>query len=136
MALSSAVMRRVRGFSYASQTTPDSRRSARHLSPVPLRLMKTPAAGHPLPKGEGFPPNDGRGLFSRDVEKREVRVALCLAQQQQRQFAGVIIAPHGGLFARNVAAGWDVVPAARAVIDGVKDQTLVARLGRKIRLSK
>jgi len=22
-------------------------------SPVPLRLMRTPAAGHPLPKGEG-----------------------------------------------------------------------------------
>jgi hypothetical protein len=22
-------------------------------SPVPLRLMKTPAAGHPLPEGEG-----------------------------------------------------------------------------------
>ena len=26
-------------------------------SPVPLRLMKTPAAGHPLPKGEGKDPN-------------------------------------------------------------------------------
>jgi hypothetical protein len=25
-------------------------------SPVPLRLVKTPAAGHPLPKGEGNDP--------------------------------------------------------------------------------
>ncbi len=28
-------------------------KSAKNPSPVPLRLMKTPAAGHPLPKGEG-----------------------------------------------------------------------------------
>jgi hypothetical protein len=27
----------------------------RHPSPIPLRLMKTPAAGHPFPKGEGCP---------------------------------------------------------------------------------
>src|SRR5208282_1504590 len=43
-------------------------------SPVPLRLMKTPAAGHPLPKGEGclftssrerviYSHLQGRGLF-------------------------------------------------------------------------
>jgi hypothetical protein len=28
-------------------------RRARDPSPVPFRLVKTPAAGHPLPKGEG-----------------------------------------------------------------------------------
>ena len=32
-------------------------------SPVPLRLMKTPAAGHHLPKGEGCERRGGRGLI-------------------------------------------------------------------------
>ena len=31
-------------------------------SPVPLRLVKAPAAGHPLPKGEGDGP---KGWFTR-----------------------------------------------------------------------
>jgi hypothetical protein len=31
--------------------------SARNPSPGPLRLVKAPAAGHPLPKGEGGFPN-------------------------------------------------------------------------------
>ena len=29
------------------------------VSPVPLRPMTTPAAGHPLPKGEGIPIEKG-----------------------------------------------------------------------------
>ena len=34
----------------------DSHGCARDPSPVPLRLMTAPAAGHPLPKGEGVRP--------------------------------------------------------------------------------
>ena len=85
----------------------------------------------PSPQREGYTEKESRGLFIWYVEERQVRFAFCFAQEQQRQFAGVIVAPHGRLSAGAVAAGRDVVPAARAVVDGVKDQTLVLWLASK-----
>ena len=43
-------------------------------SPVPLRLVKAPAAGHPLPEGEGKIPISG-GLLSR-LPKGEGKIPI------------------------------------------------------------
>src|SRR6266581_2975928 len=72
----------------------------------------------------------------RAVEKGEVTLPARLAQEQQRQFAHVVIAPHGALTVGNPLAGRDVVPTVRPMINGVKQQTLVFGAGRKIRFGE
>ncbi len=51
----------------------------------------------------------------------------------QRQLAQVVVAPLRRLAARHLAAGRHVVPAVRAVVDGVQEQALVLRVLRQVR---
>jgi hypothetical protein len=50
-----SVASRVRGY-FVMFTHPIAPHRATDTSPVPLRLVKAPVAGHPLPKGEGKDP--------------------------------------------------------------------------------
>ena len=60
--------------------------------------------------------------------------AARLAQQQQRQFAGVVIAPHRTLAVRHLLAGRDIIPAVGTMIDRVQQQALVFGIRGEIRL--
>src|SRR5437879_2222166 len=72
----------------------------------------------------------------RAVEKGEVTLPARLAQEQQRQFTCVVVAPHGALAVGNPLAGRNVVPTVRPVINRVKQQTLVFGAGREIRFGE
>ena len=68
------------------------------------------------------------------AEKSWVAFSLGLARDQHRQFASVVIPPHGALAIRDLLTRRDVVPAVGPVVDGVQEQALMVRVGRKIRL--
>src|SRR5207248_2117979 len=69
----------------------------------------------------------------RRLEKRVIRLARNFPPQQQRQFSGVIVPPHGGFPARHFGGFRDVIPAVGTMIDRVEDQSLVPRIGAEIR---
>ena len=54
-----------------------------------------------------------------------ISLATGFAQQQQGQFAGVVIAPHGTLAVRHLLAGRDIIPAVGMMIDRMQQQALV-----------
>ena len=52
---------------------------------------------------------------------------------EECEFHRMIITPHGGLAAGNLASLGGVIPTVRAVIDAVENQALMFRVGREIR---
>src|SRR6187455_1934104 len=68
----------------------------------------------------------------------EERVVFSVGEpaDQEGQLNGVIIAPHAGLAARDLAARRDVIPAVGPVIYAVQQQSLVFPVGGEIRLGE
>src|ERR1700734_2006934 len=60
------------------------------------------------------------GKLFRAIKKRQVIFAARFAQNQQRQFAQMVIAPHGTLAVRHFLSGRDVIPSVRAMINRVQ----------------
>jgi hypothetical protein len=54
------------------------------------------------------------------------------AFEHHGEFAGVVIASHGGLAARHLLPRRHVIPAVRAMIDGVEDQAFVREIALEI----
>jgi len=74
------------------------------------------------------------GFGKHDVEEPEIALVGGGAVQHHGQFAGVIIAHMEAFAARHLLARRDVVPAVRAMVDGVKDEAFVRGIGGEIRL--
>src|SRR5688572_1713653 len=72
---------------------------------------------------------------TRRPEKRVV-VPICQPLKEQRQLKRMVVGPHAGFAARNLAAGGNVIPAVRRMVNGMKQQPLVLFVGREIRLVK
>ena len=56
-----------------------------------------------------------------NIKEHKVGFRFGGALNDEGQFAPVVVAPHGRFAAGHVLPGWDVVPAARAVIDRVQN---------------
>ena len=67
--------------------------------------------------------------FGETAEEGEVGFAADNALEVKRGFAKMVIAPHAGLAAWHLAAGWNVIPTVRTVVDGVQQEALMT-LGR------
>ena len=75
-------------------------------------------------RGSGFKTRTC-GSAGQAAEEGIVFFSLDDALEMKRGFAQVIIAPQTRFAARDLAAVWNVVPATRAVIDRVQQQTLM-----------
>jgi len=62
----------------------------------------------------------------------EVRFFLVDALEVERDFAEVVVSPHAGFAAGDLAVLGDVVPAVGAVIDGVQEDALMIRIDAQI----
>ena len=78
--------------------------------------------------------SSSKAWIGRGRKEGKARFAAGLAQDEQCEFAEVIVAPHRTFAVGDLLASRDVVPVVWAMVDGVEQQTLVSGVGAEVGL--